>query len=109
MSGSSATRCLVTSDGTLLQNYLVQKPAHHLSTQVGLRAARTLHSANLLLAHDDHGTVESCYYGLHNKVLTYWFPAEEGYEVSPQWNIPNMMQSIDFVVCHIMEDQKRPI
>ena len=38
---------------------------------------------------NDRETIESTFYPLYNKILNYWFPPTDGYDVSPQWTIPD--------------------
>ena len=33
---------------------------------------------------------KSASYPLHHKILNYWFPATEGYDVCPHWVIPDV-------------------
>ncbi len=58
---------------------------------------------------NDHETVESKYYPLYDKILNYWFPAVEGYDVSPQWTIPNSRKSVDFTITFVIEHYQRPL
>ena len=37
---------------------------------------------------NDHEYSEEKFYPLYNKILQYWFPAADGYDVCPQWIIP---------------------
>ena len=34
---------------------------------------------------NDQETVESKFYPLYDKILNYWFPPADGYDVCPQW------------------------
>jgi hypothetical protein len=56
---------------------------------------------------NDHETIESKFYPLYNKILNYWFPATEGYNVSPQWFIPNS-RSFDSTIAFVIEYQQHP-
>jgi hypothetical protein len=38
---------------------------------------------------NDQPTLEEKFYPLYNKILQYWFPAADGYDVCPQWIIPD--------------------
>jgi hypothetical protein len=38
---------------------------------------------------DERETNRAGSYALHLKILVYWFPPEDGYEVAPHWLIPN--------------------
>ena len=57
---------------------------------------------------NDHKTIESKFYPLYNKILNYWFPATEGYNVSPQWFIPNS-RSFDSTIPFVIEYQQHPM
>ncbi|KAJ7601195.1 hypothetical protein C8J56DRAFT_769097, partial [Mycena floridula] len=52
---------------------------------------------------------KSRYYGLYNKILNYWFPPEEGFDVNPQWKLPQRRQSIDFVVSFTIMHNSFPL
>ena len=58
---------------------------------------------------DDHETIENEFYPLYDKILNYWFPATEGYDVSPQWTIPNSGRSVDSTIAFVIEYQQRPL
>ena len=54
---------------------------------------------------DNHKTIECKFYPLYDKILSYWFPAANGYNVSPQWSIPNSRKSVDFTVTFVIAHQ----
>lgn len=56
---------------------------------------------------DDNG--ESEFYPLYNKVLNYWFPSEERYDVCPRWGIPGSGRSVDFTIDFVIERHQRPL
>lgn len=53
---------------------------------------------------DDNETIQTNMFSLYNMLLNYWFPATEGYEVCPQWTVPesrridNSIFKINFVI-----------
>ena len=58
---------------------------------------------------DDNETIETKFYPLYDKILNYWFPAVDGYDVSPQWSIPSSNRSVDFAIAFVIEHQRRPL
>jgi len=52
---------------------------------------------------NDTEQLESKFYSLYVKILFYWFPAEEGYDISPQWTIPNSKICDDFKISFVVE------
>ena len=46
----------------------------------------------------DHEAVESKFFPLYDKILCYWFPEDDGYDVHPQWE-PGYV--ITFIVKHL--------
>jgi hypothetical protein len=58
---------------------------------------------------DDDETIETKFYPLYDKILNYWFPANEGYDVCPQWSIPQSRKTVDFTVTFVIELNQRPL
>ena len=58
---------------------------------------------------NDNETIETKFYPLYDKILNYWFPADEGYDVSPQWSIPESRKTVDFTVTFVIELNQRPL
>lgn len=58
---------------------------------------------------DDHESIESKFYPLYDKILNYWFPPTEGFDVSPQWSIPDSRKSVDFTIPFVIEHNQRPL
>jgi len=54
-------------------------------------------------------TFEWKYYFLYNKILNYWFPSTEGYDLHPQWGFLDSKKSIDFAVTFVVEHQEQPL
>ena len=52
---------------------------------------------------------EALYYPLYDKILNYWFPPTEGYDVSPQWSIPDIRKTVDFTITFVIEHQQQPL
>jgi hypothetical protein len=63
---------------------------------------------------DDNAKLRSLFYPLYNKILLYWFPPTEGYDVAPYWDIPDSKKKkITFVILHgrhplLLVDVKAP-
>ena len=58
---------------------------------------------------NDQETIESKFYPLYDKILNYWFPPTDGYDVSPQWTIPDIRKSVDFTITFVIEHRQRPL
>lgn len=58
---------------------------------------------------NDNETVETKYYPLYDKILNYWFPPTEGYDVSPQWSIPDTRKTVDFTITFVVEHHQQPL
>jgi hypothetical protein len=58
---------------------------------------------------DDNETVESKFYPLYVKILHYWFPPTEGFDVSPKWSIPYYTRTVDFTVAFVIEYNNQPL
>jgi len=58
---------------------------------------------------DDTETVDTIFYPLYNKILNYWFPSAEGYDVSPYWTIPGSRNSDDLAIDFVVEHSQRPL
>ncbi|KAF8469311.1 ubiquitin-related domain-containing protein [Russula ochroleuca] len=49
---------------------------------------------------DDNETTESLFYPLYDKILNYWFPPTEGYDLCSYWTIPDTTKTVTFVIEH---------
>jgi hypothetical protein len=58
---------------------------------------------------NDQETIESKFYPLYDKILNYWFPPADGYDVSPQWTIPDTRKSVDFTITFAIEYHGQPL
>ncbi|KAH9976365.1 ubiquitin-related domain-containing protein [Lactifluus volemus] len=58
---------------------------------------------------DDNETIESKFFPLYNKILNYWFPPTEGYDVCPWWSIPESRKSVDFTITFVIEYHRHPL
>lgn len=58
---------------------------------------------------NDRETVESKFYPLYDKILNYWFPPADGYDVCPQWTLPDIRKSVDFTITFVIELHQRPL
>ncbi|THU94490.1 hypothetical protein K435DRAFT_156921 [Dendrothele bispora CBS 962.96] len=58
---------------------------------------------------DRNTTDESEYYGPYNTLLTYLFPFDEDYQISPQYKGPVFPGSIDFTTLFIVKVEKHPV
>ena len=58
---------------------------------------------------NDNETIETKFYPLYDKILNYWFPPSEGYDVNPQWSIPESRRIDDFTISFVIEHHQRPL
>jgi hypothetical protein len=58
---------------------------------------------------NDNESIETKFYPLYNKILNYWFPPTEGYDVSPQWSIPDPRKTVDFTITFVIEYHQHPL
>ena len=58
---------------------------------------------------DDNEIVEMAFYPLFDKILNYWFPPTDGYDVCPQWFIPDSGKSNDFTIAFVVEHNRHPL
>jgi hypothetical protein len=58
---------------------------------------------------NDQETVDSKFFPLYDKILNYWFPPADGYDVSPQWTIPDTRKSVDFTITFVVELRQQPL
>ena len=58
---------------------------------------------------NDNETIETKFYSFNNKILNYWFPPTEGYDVSPQWSIPESRKTVDFTITFVIEYHQHPL
>ena len=56
---------------------------------------------------NDNETIENVFYPLYDKILNYWFPPMEGYDVSPQWSPES--KAVDFTITFVIEHHQRPL
>jgi hypothetical protein len=52
---------------------------------------------------DDNETIEQKFYPLYDKILNYWFPPTERYDVSPQWFISESRRYEDYTIAFVIE------
>jgi hypothetical protein len=48
-------------------------------------------------------------YTLYDKILNYWFPPTEGYDICPQWTIPGCERTDDFSITFVIEYHQHPL
>ncbi|KAH9072092.1 hypothetical protein EDB83DRAFT_2361116 [Lactarius deliciosus] len=56
---------------------------------------------------NDQETVGSKYFSLYGKILDYWFPPVNGYDICPHWT-PDYTNSEEFNVTFVIEYKQRP-
>ena len=57
---------------------------------------------------DDHETTKDSSYVLWNKILTYWFPPADVYDVSPHWIIPDSTVTTDRHISFVIQNPQQP-
>lgn len=58
---------------------------------------------------NDQEPVGSEYYSLYLMILSYWFPPEDGYAVSPHWTIPDARKVGDSNITSVVELRRHPL
>jgi hypothetical protein len=58
---------------------------------------------------DNSERLGSKIYSLYVKILCYWFPPEEGYDITPQWTLPNSTICDDFKISFVVADRLGPL
>jgi hypothetical protein len=58
---------------------------------------------------NDNETDEAMFFPLYDKILNYWFPPTEGYDVCPQWTIPGSTRIDDFSITFVIEHHQHPL
>jgi hypothetical protein len=58
---------------------------------------------------NDNESDESLSFPLYDKILNYWFPPTEGYDVCPQWTIPGYKNNVDYSISFVIEHQQQPL
>jgi hypothetical protein len=57
---------------------------------------------------NNNETIETKFYPLYDKILNYWFPPTEGYDVCPHWSIPEYRKTEDPDIAFVIEHHRRP-
>jgi hypothetical protein len=47
------------------------------------------------------------FYALYVMILAYWFPVNEGYDIFPQWPIPDCISTTDDSIAFVIERHRR--
>jgi len=58
---------------------------------------------------NDNESIENLYFPLYNKILNYWFPLTEDYDVSPWWSIPDSTGTTSFTIAFVIEYHQHPL
>jgi hypothetical protein len=58
---------------------------------------------------DDNESIENIFFPLYDKILYYWFPPTEGYDVCPKWTIPDCRRIEDFSINYVIEHHNHPL
>jgi len=58
---------------------------------------------------NDNESIESKFFPLYDKILNYWFPPTEGYDVCPQWAIPDTGSFDDRSINFVIEHHQHPL
>lgn len=97
-------------DTLMIADYLIEKES---TVQLLLRLSGGGYPQCILTKagelNNDRETVESKFYPLYDKILNYWFPPADGYDVCPQWTLPDIRKSVDFTITFVIELHQRPL
>jgi hypothetical protein len=58
---------------------------------------------------DEHEMDGSKFYPFYDKILNYWFPPADGFDVSPQWTIPNYGSPTNCTITYVVEIHQHPL
>jgi hypothetical protein len=58
---------------------------------------------------NDNENIEQKFFPPYNKILNYWFPQTEGYDVCPQWFIPECGRTVDYAITFVIEHDHHPL
>jgi hypothetical protein len=58
---------------------------------------------------NNNETIETEFFPLYNKILNHWFPSTEGYDVCPQWFIPECGRSVNFTIPFVIGHNQHPL
>jgi hypothetical protein len=58
---------------------------------------------------DDNESIEHKFFPLYNKILWYWFPLTEDYDICPKWSIPDSRKIEDFSINFVIEHHHHPL
>lgn len=58
---------------------------------------------------DDNERDENKFFPLYDKILNYWFPPTEDYDVCPQWSIPGHKNWVDYSITYAVEHRRCPL
>ena len=53
--------------------------------------------------------MEQKFFSLYDKILNYWFPPTEGFDVCPQWLVPDSRRFDDFTTSFAIEHNQHPL
>jgi hypothetical protein len=96
---SSVSKCSAIAFPSLISNAVFRLSGGGGYPQYILTKALELNS--------DQETIESKFFSLYDKILNYWFPPTDGYDVSPQWTIPDTRKVVDFTISFVIELHQR--